>query len=74
MNRAADVAVAGFGLLVTAPVLGVAAAAVKLADGGPVLYRQQRSGPGDARITAVDACAASRSTSCPSSGTSSAAT
>ena len=44
MNRAADVAVAGFGLLVTAPVLGVAAAAVKLADGGPVLYRQQRVG------------------------------
>jgi lipopolysaccharide/colanic/teichoic acid biosynthesis glycosyltransferase len=44
VNRAADVAVAGFGLLVTAPVLGVAAAAVKLADGGPVLYRQQRVG------------------------------
>jgi lipopolysaccharide/colanic/teichoic acid biosynthesis glycosyltransferase len=44
LNRAADLAVAGFGLLVTAPVLGVAAAAVKLADGGPVLYRQQRVG------------------------------
>ncbi len=44
MNRVADVAVAGFGLLVTAPVLGIAAAAVKLADGGPVLYRQQRVG------------------------------
>ena len=44
MNRAADVAVAGFGLLLTAPVLGVAAAAVKLADGGPVLYRQERVG------------------------------
>ena len=44
MNRAADVAVAGVGLLVTAPVLGLAAAAVKLADGGPVLYRQQRVG------------------------------
>ena len=44
MNRAADVAVAGFGLVVTAPVLAVAAAAVKLADGGPVLYRQQRVG------------------------------
>jgi len=44
VNRAAGVAVAGFGLLVTAPVLGVAAAAVKLADGGPVLYRQQRVG------------------------------
>jgi lipopolysaccharide/colanic/teichoic acid biosynthesis glycosyltransferase len=44
VNRAADVAVAGLGLLVTAPVLGVAAAAVKLADGGPVLYRQKRVG------------------------------
>jgi lipopolysaccharide/colanic/teichoic acid biosynthesis glycosyltransferase len=44
VNRAADVAVAGVGLLVTAPVLGLAAAAVKLADGGPVLYRQQRVG------------------------------
>ena len=44
MNRAADVAVAGLGLLVTAPVLGIAAAAVKLSDGGPVLYRQERVG------------------------------
>jgi lipopolysaccharide/colanic/teichoic acid biosynthesis glycosyltransferase len=44
VNRAADLAVAGFGLLVAGPVLGVAAAAVKLADGGPVMYRQQRVG------------------------------
>jgi lipopolysaccharide/colanic/teichoic acid biosynthesis glycosyltransferase len=44
VNRVTDIAVAGFGLLVTAPVLGIAAAAVKLADGGPVLYRQQRVG------------------------------
>jgi lipopolysaccharide/colanic/teichoic acid biosynthesis glycosyltransferase len=44
VNRFADVAVAGFGLLVTAPVLAVGAAAVKLADGGPVLYRQRRVG------------------------------
>jgi lipopolysaccharide/colanic/teichoic acid biosynthesis glycosyltransferase len=44
MNRVADVAVAGVGLAVTAPLLAVAAAAVKLADGGPVLYRQQRVG------------------------------
>src|SRR5262249_46410678 len=34
----------GVGLVVTAPVLAVAAAAVKLADGGPVLYRQLRVG------------------------------
>jgi lipopolysaccharide/colanic/teichoic acid biosynthesis glycosyltransferase len=44
LNRVADVAVAGLGLVVTAPVLAVAAAAVKLADSGPVLYRQQRVG------------------------------
>jgi lipopolysaccharide/colanic/teichoic acid biosynthesis glycosyltransferase len=44
LNRFADLAVAGFGLAVTAPVLAVAAAAVKLADGGPVLYRQERVG------------------------------
>jgi lipopolysaccharide/colanic/teichoic acid biosynthesis glycosyltransferase len=44
VNRPADLAVAGFGLLAAAPVLGIAAAAVKLADGGPVLYRQQRVG------------------------------
>jgi lipopolysaccharide/colanic/teichoic acid biosynthesis glycosyltransferase len=44
VNRAADVALAGFGLVVAAPGLAVAAAAVKLTDGGPVLYRQQRVG------------------------------
>jgi lipopolysaccharide/colanic/teichoic acid biosynthesis glycosyltransferase len=31
-------------LLATSPVLGIAALAVKLADGGPVLYRQSRVG------------------------------
>jgi lipopolysaccharide/colanic/teichoic acid biosynthesis glycosyltransferase len=44
LNRLADVAVAGIGLVVTAPVLAAAAATVKLADGGPVLYRQRRVG------------------------------
>jgi lipopolysaccharide/colanic/teichoic acid biosynthesis glycosyltransferase len=44
LNRLADLTVAGIGLLVTAPVLAVGAAAVKLADGGPVLYRQRRVG------------------------------
>ncbi|HEY7397490.1 MAG TPA: sugar transferase [Gaiellaceae bacterium] len=44
MNRALDVAIAGSGLLVTAPVLAAAALAVKLEDGGPVLYRQRRVG------------------------------
>ncbi|HZS30746.1 MAG TPA: sugar transferase [Gaiellaceae bacterium] len=44
MNRAADVAVAGVSLLVAAPVLALAALAIKLEDGGPVLYRQTRVG------------------------------
>ena len=44
MNRAADVTVAGAALLLASPVLGLAALAVRLADGGPVLYRQTRVG------------------------------
>ena len=44
LNRAADIAVAGAALVVAAPVLGLAALAVKLEDGGPVLYRQTRVG------------------------------
>jgi lipopolysaccharide/colanic/teichoic acid biosynthesis glycosyltransferase len=44
VNRALDVAIAGTGLLVTSPLLGIAALAVKLEDGGPVLYRQRRVG------------------------------
>jgi lipopolysaccharide/colanic/teichoic acid biosynthesis glycosyltransferase len=44
MNRLLDVAVAGAGLIVTSPLVGLAALAVKLEDGGPVLYRQRRVG------------------------------
>ncbi len=44
MNRALDVTIAGTGLVVAAPVLALAALAVKLEDGGPVLYRQSRVG------------------------------
>jgi lipopolysaccharide/colanic/teichoic acid biosynthesis glycosyltransferase len=39
-----DVTVASAGLVLAAPVLAVAALAVKLDDGGPVLYRQARVG------------------------------
>jgi len=38
------VAGAGAGLALASPLLAVAAVAVKLADGGPVLYRQRRVG------------------------------
>jgi lipopolysaccharide/colanic/teichoic acid biosynthesis glycosyltransferase len=44
VNRAADVTVAGTALVLAAPVLGLAALAVKLGDRGPVLYRQMRVG------------------------------
>jgi len=44
VNRAADVTVAGIGLVLTSPLLGLAALATKLEDRGPVLYRQTRVG------------------------------
>jgi lipopolysaccharide/colanic/teichoic acid biosynthesis glycosyltransferase len=44
MNRAADVALAGGTLLLTSPLLAAAAVAIKIEDGGPVLYRQERVG------------------------------
>jgi lipopolysaccharide/colanic/teichoic acid biosynthesis glycosyltransferase len=44
VNRALDVALAGVGLAVTSPVLALSSLAVKLEDGGPVLYRQTRVG------------------------------
>jgi len=44
LNRVADVAFAACGLVVSAPLLGAAALAIKLEDGGPVLYRQLRVG------------------------------
>jgi len=44
VNRVADVALAGLGLVVASPLLAAAALAVKLEDGGPVLFRQTRVG------------------------------
>ena len=44
MNRAADVAIAGSALVLASPLLALAALAIKLEDGGPVLYRQTRVG------------------------------
>ena len=44
MNRALDVAIAGAGVVVSAPLLGLAALAIKLEGGGPVLYKQTRVG------------------------------
>ena len=44
LNRAVDVALAGAGLALTSPLLGLAAVAIKLEDSGPILYRQSRVG------------------------------
>ena len=44
MNRVADVAGAALGLVVASPFLATAAAAVKLGDGGPILFREERVG------------------------------
>jgi lipopolysaccharide/colanic/teichoic acid biosynthesis glycosyltransferase len=44
LNRALDAATAALGLAVASPVLAGAALAIKLDDGGPVLYRQRRVG------------------------------
>ena len=44
MNRVLDATIAGLGLVLASPVLGAAAAAIKLDDGGPVFYRQRRVG------------------------------
>ena len=44
MNRALDLAAAAAGLALTSPLLAASALAIKLEDGGPVLYRQTRVG------------------------------
>jgi lipopolysaccharide/colanic/teichoic acid biosynthesis glycosyltransferase len=44
VNRALDIAVAGLLLVLTAPILGLAALAIRLESRGPVFYRQRRVG------------------------------
>ena len=44
MNRALDVVGASLGLALASPFIGAGALATKLADGGPVFYRQRRVG------------------------------
>jgi len=50
-KRLFDVVCAAVGLLVAAPVLAVAAVAIRLADRGPVLYRARRMGRGGRPFT-----------------------
>jgi exopolysaccharide biosynthesis polyprenyl glycosylphosphotransferase len=44
IKRAADITLTGFGLVVISPVLAIIALAIKLSDGGPVIFRQTRVG------------------------------
>ena len=44
LNRVLDVVSAAAGLVLTSPLLAASAIAIKLEDGGPVLYRQLRVG------------------------------
>lgn len=50
LHRAFDALCAGLGLLFLSPLLCLIAAAIKLDDGGPVLYRQDRVGKGFCRF------------------------
>jgi len=44
VNRALDAVTAAFGLAVASPLLAAAAIAIRLEDGGPILFRQTRVG------------------------------
>lgn len=44
LKRAFDAALAGAGLLLSAPVWAIAAVLIKIEDGGPVFFRQERVG------------------------------
>ena len=44
LPRAADVAIAGLGLVLVSPVLALVAIAIRLESRGPVIYRQRRVG------------------------------
>ena len=46
LKRAFDVALSAFGLIASAPLWAFFAAAIKLEDGGPVFFRQERVGLG----------------------------
>jgi lipopolysaccharide/colanic/teichoic acid biosynthesis glycosyltransferase len=53
VKRAFDVALAGAGLLLSAPLWGLFAAAIKLEDGGPIFFTQERVGRGGRTFTTL---------------------
>lgn len=52
IKRIADILLAGTGLILTAPLVGAAALAVRLSDSGPVFFRQVRVGKNRQPFTA----------------------
>jgi lipopolysaccharide/colanic/teichoic acid biosynthesis glycosyltransferase len=53
VKRAFDMALAGAGLLLSAPLWGIFAALIKLEDGGPILFTQERVGLGGRPFTTL---------------------
>jgi lipopolysaccharide/colanic/teichoic acid biosynthesis glycosyltransferase len=53
VKRFFDIALSGLGLLVSSPLWLLLSAAIKLEDGGPVFYRQDRVGRGGRRFSAM---------------------
>jgi lipopolysaccharide/colanic/teichoic acid biosynthesis glycosyltransferase len=53
LKRSFDIALAAAGLLLSAPLWAVIALAIKLDDGGPVLYPQERAGRGGTRFRSL---------------------
>ena len=53
MKRAFDMALAGAGLVLSAPLWAAFAAAIKLEDGGPIFFTQDRVGLGGRTFTAL---------------------
>ncbi|HEY7057182.1 MAG TPA: sugar transferase [Vicinamibacterales bacterium] len=53
LKRGFDAALAGVGLVLSAPLWGIIAMAIKLEDGGPIFYRQERVGLGGRTFAAL---------------------
>ena len=53
MKRAFDMALAGAGLLVSAPLWAIFAALIKIVDGGPIFFTQERVGLGGHPFTTL---------------------
>ena len=53
LKRTFDAALAGSGLIASAPLWAIIAAAIRLEDGGPIFYGQERVGLGGRRFVAL---------------------